>query len=435
MTYRKILLILILSLSIFINCFPQNATQDSLTLKDAIKLALTNQPLLQQALEQVNAAEAKINEQKSHYYPTIDGELSYTRIGPIPSIEFGGIGLELAPENNYDVHIMASQLLYDFGKRDALVDLLETYKLSSKDKIDLIKNNLTYQTIQAFYTILFLEKSINVKDEQISTLEKHLDITNKRMQSGSATDFDILTTQVKVADEQNQKIDIENTLNKEIINLKNLLGLSSSSSLNLKGEFIVDSTNYEAESLLNKAFNNRPEVKLAKDAEKSATVSKQVASLTDRPTLKLIGSYGFKNGYEPNIEVLRGNWAAGISASIPIFDGNIKDAKVEEADANLKSSSANILEIERNIKTEVEQANADLKANKLKIKTSELQVEHAKQAVQRAEAQYQNGIITNLDLIDTETSLAQARLMHLQIIYKNVLSYYNLQKAIGIAVE
>jgi outer membrane protein len=435
MRYKKLLISLILSLSFFINCYSQNTIQDSLSLKDAIKLTLTNQPLLQQALEQVNAAEAKIKEQKSYYYPTIDGELSYTRIGPIPSIEFGGIGFSLAPENNYDMHVTASELLYDFGKRNALVDLSETYKLSSKDKISLIKNNLSFQTIQAFYTILFLKKSIDVENEQINTLEKHLEITNKRMQSGSATDFDILTTQVKVADAQNQKIDIENTLNKEIINLKNLLGLTSDSPLSLKGEFEIDSTSYNIESLLNKAFNNRPEIKLAKDAERSANVSKQVASLTDKPTLRIIGSYGLKNGYEPNLEVLRGNWAAGINASIPIFNGNLNDSKIEEADANLKSSSAKILELQRNIKTEVEQADADLKANKLKIKTSGLQVEHAMQAVSRAEAQYQNGIITNLDLIDTETSLAQARLQQLQIIYRNVLSNYNLRKAVGDILE
>ena len=42
--------------------------------------------------------------------------------------------------------------------------------------------------------------------------------------------------------------------------------------------------------------------------------------------LGLFANYGFKNGYEPNIEVLRGNWAAGLNAKIPIFNGNLKDS-------------------------------------------------------------------------------------------------------------
>ena len=434
MRYRILSTILIFNL-LLINTYAQQAADDSLTLNESIRLALTNQPLLEQALQQVNAANARIKEQNSYYYPEVEGNLNYTRIGPIPTIEFGGLGFELAPANNYDAHISASELIYDFGKRDALMDLMKTNKLSYQDKINLVKSNLSYQTIQAFYAILFLGRSIDVENEQINTLEKHIDLTKKKVQSGSATDFDVLTTQVKVADAENNKIDIENTLKKEEIGLKSLLGLSSDKTLNLTGEFNIDTSDIDVGSLISEALNNRPEMKLAKDAEKSAIVSKQVASLADRPTLSVLAGYGFKNGYEPNLQVLRGNWAAGINASIPIFNGNLKDAKVEEADANVKASSANSTELERNIKKEIEQAAADFRANNSKIKTSDLQVKQAEQAVERAELKYRDGVITNLDLIDAETSLAQARLQYLQVKYRSILSYYNLKRATGYLFE
>ena len=435
MKYQILTGILLFNTLLFMNCYSQQAEKDSLTLEDAIRLTLINQPLIQQALEQVNAADAKIKEQNSFYYPKFDANLSYIRIGPIPTIEFGGFGFTLAPDNNYNMHISASQLVYDFGKRDAMLDLMKSYKLSSEDKINLIKNNLTYGTIRIFYTILFLKKSIDVKNEQINTLNKHLEITNKKVQSGSATDFDVLTTQVRVADAENQKIDIENELSKAEINLKSMLNLKPEQYLNLTGEFKVDSTVYDSSLMLNEALQERPEMKLARDAEKSALVSKQVASKEDLPALRVIANYGLKNGFEPNLDVLRGNWSAGINASIPIFNGNLRDAKEEEADANWKSSSANISALEKDISVEVEQAVADVKANLLKIKTSELQVKQAMQAVSRAEIKYRDGVITNLDLIDAETSLAQAKLGLLQIRYRNVLGYYNLKKATGFVFE
>jgi outer membrane protein len=435
MNYRIILITLLLSLTMFVNGYSQQAIDDSLTLQQAVKLTLTNQPLLKQAAEEINAAEAKIKEQNSYYYPRVNGNISYTRIGPIPTIEFGGIGFTLAPDNNYDAHISASQLVYDFGKRDALLDLVKSYKLSSEDKLNLIKNNLSYQAVQAFYTILFTEKSIKVKDEQINTLKKHIELANKKVQSGSATDFDVLTTEVRVASAENQKIDLENALNKEKIYLKSLLGWSSDKELNLSGKFKIDTSLFNSESLIQEAFQKRVEMKLARDAEKSAMVTKQVAWLTDKPTLSIIASYGFKNGYEPNLDVLRGNWAAGINASIPIFNGNLRDAKVEEADANLKSSSAKILELERTIKSQVEQAATNLKASRSKIKTSELQVKQAKDAVSRAEVRYRDGVITNLDLIDAETSLAEAELLRLRVSYENIVNTYSLMQAVGNNIE
>ncbi|MEJ2617676.1 MAG: TolC family protein [Ignavibacteriaceae bacterium] len=399
MKYRISIITILLILFTFIDGFSQQSVKDTITLQQAITLALTNQPLLKQAVEDVNAAEAKIKEQNSFYYPRINSNLSYTRIGPVPTIQFGGTGFTLAPNNNYDVHITASQLVYDFGKRSALVDLVKSYKLSSEDKLKLIKNNLSYQTVQVFYTILFTEKSIKVKDEQINTLKKHIELTNKKVQSGSATDFDVLTTEVRVASAENQKIDLENNLNKEKIYLKNLLGWPSDKEVNLSGNFNIDTSLFNNDSLVEEAFQKRPEMKLAKDAENSALVSKQVASLTDKPTLSVIANYGFKNGYEPNLDVLRGNWAAGINASIPIFNGNLRDAKVEEAEAHLKSSSAKILELERKIRSQVELAAADLKASKSKIKTSELQVKQARDAVSRAEVRYRDGVITNWKLL------------------------------------
>ena len=435
MRYRISIITIVLILFTFIDGFSQQSVKDTINLQQAITLALTNQPLLKQAIEDVNASEAKIKEQNSFYYPRVNGELSYTRIGPVPTIQLGGTGFTLAPNNNYDAHISASQLVYDFGKRSALMDLVKSYKLSSEDKLKLIKNNLSFQTVKVFYTILFTEKSIDVKNEQINTLKKHIELTNKRVQSGSATDFDVLTTEVRVASAENQKIDLENNLNKQKIYLKSLLGWPSDKELNLSGNFNIDTTLFNNDSLIEEAFQKRPEMKLAEDAENSAVVSKQVASLINLPTLNIIASYGFKNGYEPNLDVLRGNWAAGINASIPIFNGNLREAKVEEAEANLKSSSAKILDLERQIRSQVELAAADLNASKSKIQTSELQLKQARDAVSRAEVRYRDGVITNLDLIDAETSLSEAELLRLRVTYENVLNTYSLMEAVGSNIE
>jgi outer membrane protein len=433
MKLRISLILIILDLFLFQQVFSQNAEKNALSLDDAIKMAISNQPLIEQALDQADAADAKIKEQNSLFYPRIEGELYYMRIGPVPSIEFSGHKFELAAADNYSANISASQLVYDFGKRSAVLDLMKAYKLSALDKIALIKNNLTYQTIQTYYTILFLEKSLEVNNEQIETLQKHIELTGKKVQSGSATDFDILTTQVKVADAQNRKTDIENSLSQQKLALYSLLDKPSDSPFHLTGELKIDSANIDLESLINEAYTNRPELKLARDAEDNAAVSQRIASLTDRPNVSLIASFGVKNGYQPDLNDPVANWTAGIHASIPIFNGFQKKAQIAEANAKMKSSSEEMKALQRKIKLEVEQAAADLSANRSKIQTSEVQVDHAKQAVSRANIQYKDGVITNLDLIDAETSLAQAELMHLRVVYQNVLSRYNLLKAVGSA--
>ncbi len=434
MKFKSLLLIVFFYLIIVDNVFPQQILKDSLALEEALKLTLINQPLLDAALEQINAADARINSLDKNYYPQVDAKFNYVRIGPIPSLSFEGLDFKLAPANNYDAHISATQLVYDFGKWDALLDLTKSYKLSAQDKIGLIKNDLTYQTVQSFYTILFIEKSIEVKEEQINTLKEHLDIATKKLNTGSATDFDVLTTRVRIADAENQKIDIENDLNKAKINLKNLLNISSDKELNLIGQFEVDSASFDLTVLLNEAFNNRPEIKLAKDVENSFLLSKKAATREDLPSLNVFGQYGFKNGFVPNLDVMRGNWSLGVNATVPIFNGNYRDAKIDEAEANLKSSEADIIALKKDITVQVQQAFTDYNASLQKIVTTQLQVQQAEQAVLRAEIQYRDGVITNLDLLDAETSLAQAKLNYLQVQFRNVLSFYNLKKVIGVSL-
>ncbi len=410
----------------------QQSNSDSLSLNEALRMTLTNQPVINQAVQQVDAVNAKVKEQNSSYYPNVEGDLSYAWIGPIISLSFPGMGsFDFNTPNNYDMHVSAGYTLYDFGKRDAGMDLIKSYKLSAEEKINLIKSNLAYSAIQTFYTILFLEKSIKVTDDQINTLNQHLDLTKKKVASGSATDFDVLTTEVRVASAQNEKIDLQNALKKEKIYLRNLTGYSSDKPLNLSGDFSIYESGTNEDSLVSQAYNMRPEIKLAKDAENSARISKQVSSLGNKPTLSIGATYGLKNGFFPNLDVLRGNWAAGISANIPIFSGYRTEAKVEEAEANLNSSTQEILSLERKIKTEVQSAYSDLQSNKEKLNTTRIQVKQAEDAVTRAEAQYRDGVITNLDLIDAETALAGAKLLYLQVVYKNVISKYALEKVTG----
>ncbi len=432
MKYRILSATIILSILFFGKSFPQQTASDSLTLQQAIKLTLTNQPLISQAVEQVNAVNARINEQNSSYYPTVEGNLSYAWIGPVISLAFPGLGnFDFNTPNNYDMHVSAGYLLYDFGRRDAAMNLIKSYKLSAEEKINLVKSNLAYAAIRTFYSILFLEKSIEVKNDQINTLNQHLEVTKKKVASGSATDFDVLTTEVRVASAENDKTDLQNALAKEEIYLRSLLGFSSSQPLNLTGDFTTKNIYENEDSLVTEAYTMRPEIKLAQDAENSARLTKQVSALGDRPTISLDASYGLKNGFFPDLDVLRGNWVAAVSANIPIFNGYRTDAKVEEAEANLKESTQEILSIERKIKAEVLSAYSDWKTNYEKLNRTKLQVKQAEDALSRAELQYRDGVITNLDLIDSETTLAEARLLYLQVIYKNVLSKYALDKVIG----
>lgn len=427
----------LISLSAFIlivllNTTARSQIPDSLTVEEAVRQVVANHPLVEQASHAVEASLARVEQSRSSYYPTSDVNLGYVRLGPVAELAFPGLGeFKLFPENNYDEHISLKQTVYDFGKTSSTVELKQQTAQAMTHSIALTKTTLAFQTIQTFYSILFLRQSIEVQNQQIAVLNQHLVVARKKVQAGTATDFDLLTTQVRIAAAQNRRYDLLNDLHKQEATFRRLLGLSRDAEVRLRGEFTPALLGLNVDSLMDLAQQQRIELKQSRDEEQVAELQEQVASHRDMPTLKINLAYGVKNGYIPNLDVMRGNWVVGLDVDVPIFNGFRTHAEEEEALANRRVSEARTSDSERLVASEVQQAVSDVRTSADKIETSTLQVEQARKALDIATVRYESGVITNLDLIDAETALAQARLGHLQALFDYVISSTSLDRAVG----
>jgi outer membrane protein TolC len=151
----------------------------------------------------------------------------------------------------------------------------------------------------------------------------------------------------------------------------------------------------------------------------------------DKPSLAADFGYGFKNGYEPNIYVLRGNWFLGVNLEVPIFNGFLTKNKIAEADANISVLDRRVEQVKESISTELYQSLSDYNSNLKKINSTNTQIEFANKYLERANLQYARGAGTNLEVLDAQTALTQARLLNVQAIYKSIVSYYSVKKAAG----
>jgi outer membrane protein TolC len=420
-----------LFIAVFTSLLVQTAfAQDSLTVDQAVQRVLQTHPALGQAMANVRSAEARHAQSQSAQYPDVSALAQYTRIGPLPEFNFGA-SIPLAPSDNYDGHVGALYTVYDFGKTNSSINVAQSRVQSMRDAVELTRTGLALQTIRTFFSLVLLQKSLIVQNEQIDALNQHLSLTQKRVDAGTATNFDVLTTQVRVASAQNQKVDIENSIQKQTSVLRELLGLPAGSKINVRGILFQERRSLNTDSLLQLANERRTELKLARDAEQSALLQQRLSELGNAPSLKIGATYGFKNGYEPNLDAWRGNWAAFATAQISLFDGNRTKHQVEESQAALEAERASTDNVTKQIRAEVEQSIADVQAAETKVEISKVQLQQAHDAVTMARTRYEVGTITNLDLLDAETAESSSKLTDLQATYQYVISNYQLQKAAG----
>jgi outer membrane protein len=406
-------------------------TNDSLTVKQAVDLVLERNPAIQEASYSIDAAKTRVDLSRGGYLPTAAVDLSYALLEPVATIEFGGLGFNLYPANNYDAHVGIRQPVFDFSKTGSQVDLAGSRVVLAEDSRATLMRDLAFRTVEAFYGIALLRRSVEVQDEQVRTLTEHLATTQKKIASGTATQLDALTTQVRVAAAQTTKINLENALRKTETAFRKLGALPQDTPLNLRGEFSYTVMALQEDSLMRIALAERVEAKAANHAIESAKAQQRASRLNDMPSLNAFAVYGLKNGFMPNLNVLRGNLAAGAQLTIPILDGRRSSSMEEEATAMLNAAGARKREVDLAIQADVHQAVTEMKAALEKLHISDVNIERADKAVENARLRYEAGAVQNIDMLDAATDRAEAKLTNLQALYDVVITSYQLRRAIG----
>jgi outer membrane protein TolC len=207
--------------------------------------------------------------------------------------------------------------------------------------------------------------------------------------------------------------------------------MPDSSALNLRGEFLLSPISFSADSLTSVALHQRTEYLAAQAEEMTSKLQYRSAQLTDRPVLNVNASYGLKNGFIPNLDILRGNWVAGVQLQVPLYEGGLTGYKEQEAQATMNESNAHVIDVEQQIAAEVRQTISDLHASQNKLETAVLQVQEAAEALSIAQKRFDAGAVSNLDVLDAETALSQAHLLRLRSLYEFVTSRYALDRAVG----
>jgi outer membrane protein len=409
-----------------------NNETDSLSLKQIIEKVILSHPSVKVAEEAINNANARIGLAHTGYYPDADITANFSNMGPVTKLTIPNMGtFQLFPENNYSASINYRQLVYDFGRTRQNIELERENKAISEQTIEQIKQRLSLLTVNNFYTIAFLQAAIKIKDEQLEALNEHLEHVEKMRTTGSATEYQTLATKVKISVVESQKVDLIAALTAQQASLNSLLGNDQKSSPVVKNELSVKLPAISTDSILSYAFHNRDEVLINQKKTSLAELRYGMTQLQNKPILNFMASGGAKNGYVPELNKIMPNYIVGLGLRIPIFDGMKNKYNLSQAQSAITSLSFESEITKRNISNELYEAEAYMFAAEKKISQFELQLEQALKAYSLAETSFKSGMITNLDLLDANTSVSESRLMLLKSRIDYAASVYRLKAALG----
>ena len=404
---------------------------DTLTLAQAVQIAIRNSPSFAEGEAAVDRAKAQYRETESYAYPQLAGDASYTRIDPVISIPFGNQVFVTEANNNYNGNLNVQQPLWSFGRFEAEDKVAESGIKSATDNLDQYRAQAAYQTTQVYYQVLTTDEGLNVEREQVSVLEGNLSDARKRVQQGTATSLDTLDIQARISQTESQIDELESSRTKQVSMLRRLLGMAPGTPVNVTRPPTALGLPEQEDTLLSIAEKQRPELIAAEDAENTAKLQIDAARNNNDALLTTNVVGGVKDGYLPNLTQPKLNWAGTVSLHVPILDGGRTHAQVDEAAAEYRAAQARTEDAKRGVQSDIEQALADLQSSRSRLGLVKIQIDQARQAYQVAQVRYENGAATNLDVLTAQSALEQAELNQAQLLFGVQLSEYNLNRAVG----
>lgn len=404
--------------------------QANTELKSLINQSFGYFPKLKEAENQVAAAEQSV-QIAAIKMPEISGNANYNYIRPKITLPLQVDGktevFQFAPVNSGGASVNIDYELFDFGRIKNNVSKAKTDLQYAKDNVDYARTQLAYQVAAIYYNIVYYQKALVIKDTVMAYLNENKRVIESKLKNGDAIKIDLLNIQANLDAEANNKINLQNQLQKQL----NLLAYTTGTQQAAGITFDFDVALKDANAALAEAQASNLDFVLAKDRIKQAESQRDIAKLADKPTVNLNGATGYKNGYIPEVEKLRFNYIAGVSLHVPIYNGNKMKQQVKLSEINIRQNELAINTMNNTYLKDIQQALTDVNTNLSSIKNTYTQIEQTRAAQQIASSRFMNGTGTNLDITNASSNYQRALFTQLQYEYQLCQAKIELARLLG----
>jgi len=416
------------------------SAQQKLTLKDALTFALQNNTKIRKSRLDIEGGRYKVQEIRAQALPTLTGTagLTYNPIIGQQVVDFNGQlqTLKFGQKWNSSAGVQLSQQIFNqqvFTGLQAARSSEEYYNLTSQlteeQIIELVANN--------YYQVLVNRQQLNVIDTNIKNVKIIEKIITNQYQNGLAKKIDVDRIKVNLTNLETQR---EQTLN-AITQLENQLKFSMGMPVN--NEIILPPTELTGVTQLPQfndslAVSNRTEVKLLDNQDKLLSLQRKAYVAEYYPSLALSGNYTYSSqsgGFDflsSNSSAIGfGSSAIGLTLKVPIFNGFLTRSKIRQADVDIQKAKEDRKETTNSLNLAYENAKIALRNSLNTITSQKKNAELANEIYRSTQNNYNNGLATLTDLLDTENALTEAQNSYTQALLNYKIAEIQLIKSNG----
>jgi len=380
----------------------------SVTLEEAIARALKANPQVAQASGNVTNSEAAERSAVGAYLPSLsasaNGSLSSSRrIDP----ETGAV--TSGSNDTYSAGLAASWNVFTGGQRSANRKQTRAQTSAAEAQLVAQRANAVLEVERSFYEVLRAEGLEEVARSRIERATQNAEAAERRLAVGSATRSDLLRARLDHTTALEALRTAQTQRESAALSLGRLIGEEGPVGARPLPEETPRPIALTPEALLVELEANAPAVLAAAATLKATEAGVSAAKATYLPTVRLSAGYDWFN-QDASFTGGSTSWSVRLGLSYPIFDGFLREERVQRARTSERVSQAQLADTRRALRSGAAQALAQIRLAADRIGFSEQAVEVAREDLKVQQERYRLGATTILDLLTSQESLVQAEI-------------------------
>jgi outer membrane protein len=412
-----------------------NPVPESVDLRGAVRFALEHNFAIQQARERIRQQDGIVIEVSAREVPNVAAAALYQRNDPEISNGFP------ASNQAWQISLTASQVIYAGGGVRSALKGSKLAREAALLELQAVINEALLQVRTSFYAVLLAREQIKVQESNLDLLQQQLKTVTDRYDAGTVSSFEKLRAEVAVANAKAPLITARNNYRLAIEALRLAVGFAVAPvDLTRKEPAFLGTLDFVPQQFdrlasLEAARVHRPDLqRLAK-----LTESREAAIVTARsgfyPNVAAFGGWTLRKGTTNSFGDSANGWLVGVQSQWDIFDGRATQGRVAQAKSILAQTKLSLTEAQLAIDVEVSRAHSRWQEATELAEASARVVEQATEAVRLANARYNAGTGTQLDVLSAQVELTTARTNQIQAYYSYNVAVAALRKAMGQADE
>ncbi|MBQ3726581.1 MAG: TolC family protein [Selenomonadaceae bacterium] len=422
----------------------------TLSLDEAIALALENNRLIEQSADDREAARWNLSSVRRQSGPQLSWSSLLNRIGgryynsrreTHYAAKYASrsehVEMSYYPSymsENYN-SLSLTMPLYTGGRLENQREAAR-YNLNAADlSLENSRQRVKYQAAEAYYQVLQRASLVDVQEEAVNLLEEHLRFVTIQYEVGTVAKSDVLATNVQLANSQQNLNSAQGNYETAIAQLNNIIGLPVDTEVAASDKINFVKYNLDENECMEYALAHRPDG-IAAVYEVKRTHAQTAATKSGyRPTVNAV-----VQGYMSGENVFGANhnneqWALGVRVEWNIFDNGITSANVHQAKAAEHRAESLAQQQIETIQLEVHSAYIALKTAEKNIEVTAAAVDKAEEEFDIAQVRYVEGVDTNLNVMNAQEKVVETRNNYYAALYNYNTSRAQLERAMGVPVS